>query len=72
MLLDCDMTLPKWVSETYWHEQKFWFVCAQIDTSVLFWTERVLHMFKGKVQKHIKTTYTLLQTDRIEFSAHLK
>ena len=39
-------------------------VCLQIDTSVLFWTERVLHMFKGKVQTHIKKTYIKVQTDR--------
>ena len=25
-----------------------WFVCAQIDTSVLFWAERDSHMFIGE------------------------
>ena len=28
-------------------------------------------MFKGKAQTHGKKTYTMVQTDRIEFSAHL-
>ena len=43
-------------TNSYWQPQRrgirsfysFWFVCAQIDTSVLFWAERDSHMFIGE------------------------